>query len=340
MMVTAYHPLQITTSSHSISPYVDLEPPSEALPRWHKPVTGGITLKTIELVFATILPEHRHLARFNIHSQEGCLSVPNDQKNYRDFFENSTDAMLIIENGRFVECNSAAVTMLGYNCKGELTNASPFNLSPELQADGRCSREKSIEMMQVALEQGNHRFEWNHIGQDGTNLQVEVSLTRVETEDGFQFFCVWHDITEHKQVEAAMVESEEIYKTILMASPDDITIADLSGRLLMFSDAATTMFGYDREEGPGMTIMDFIVPEDHEIARANMMKMVQQGHSGPNEYRAIRKDRSCFDIEVNSALIRDRQGKPFRMVLIARDITFRNWCASLRSKGIWRNGIL
>jgi len=249
--------------------------------------------------------------------------VLNDQKNYRDFFENSADAMLIIENSRFVECNSAAVTMLGYNCKEELANASPFNLSPELQPDGRCSREKSIEMMQFALEQGNHRFEWNHIRQDGTDLQVEVSLTRVETDDGFQFFCVWHDITEHKQVEAAMVESEEIYKTILMASPDDISIADLSGRLLMFSDAATTMFGYDREEGPGMTIMDFIVPEDHEVARANMMKMVQQGHSGPNEYRAIRKDRSCFDIEVNSALIRDRQGKPFRMVLIARDITHR-----------------
>lgn len=245
------------------------------------------------------------------------------QRNYQAFFENSADAMLVIENGKFVECNSAAVTMLGYSCKEELTNASPFKLSPEFQSDGRSSREKSIEMMQIAQDQGNHRFEWNHTRKDKAVLPVEVSLTRIETEGGFQFFTVWRDITECKQVEAAMAESEKIYKTILLASPDNITIADLSGRLLMFSDAATKMFGYDREEGPGMTIMDFIVPEDHERARANMVKMVQAGHSGPNEYRAIRKDRSCFDIEVNSALIRDRQGNPFRMVMIARNITHR-----------------
>lgn len=244
-------------------------------------------------------------------------------KNYRAFFENSADAMLVIENGKIVECNAAAVTMLGFSGKKELTNASPAKLSPELQPDGRSSREKSLAMMRVAQERGNHRFEWNHMRKDETVLPVEVSLTRVEKEDGFQFFAVWRDITELKRVEAAMTESEGIYKTILMASPDDITIADLSGRLLMFSDAATKMFGYDREEGPGKTIMDFIVPEDHETARANMAKMVQEGHSGPNEYRAIRKDRSCFDIEVNSALIRDRQGNPFRMVLIARDITHR-----------------
>ncbi|MBA3007754.1 MAG: diguanylate cyclase [Desulfocapsa sp.] len=121
----------------------------------------------------------------------------------------------------------------------------------------------------------------------------------------------------------ALQASEETYKTILMASPDDITIADLSGCVIMVSEAANKMFGYDPEEGPGMSIMDFIFPEDHERARANMVKMLHGNYPGPNEYRAIRKDKSCFDIEVKSALIRDRQGNPFRMVLIARDITRR-----------------
>jgi diguanylate cyclase (GGDEF)-like protein/PAS domain S-box-containing protein len=117
--------------------------------------------------------------------------------------------------------------------------------------------------------------------------------------------------------------SEETYKAILMASPDDITIADLSGRIIMVSEAAGKMFGYDVEEGPGMSVMDFIVPEEHERAHANIMRMLQENYPGPNEYRAIRKDRSCFDIEVNNALIRDRQGNPIQMVLIARDITNR-----------------
>jgi diguanylate cyclase (GGDEF)-like protein/PAS domain S-box-containing protein len=83
------------------------------------------------------------------------------------------------------------------------------------------------------------------------------------------------------------------------------------------------MFGYDVKDGPGMSVMDFIVPEDHERAHANIVRMLYENYTGPNEYRAIRKDRSCFDIEVNNGLIRDRQGNPVQMVLIARDITNR-----------------
>ena len=138
-----------------------------------------------------------------------------------------------------------------------------------------------------------------------------------------RFATVFIDITERKRAEDAVRESQETYKTILMASPDDITIADLSGRIIMVSDAANKIFGYDPGEGPGMSVMDFIAPEDHERAHANIVKMLHGNYSGPNEYRAIRKDRSCFDIEVNNSLIHDRQGNPIRMVLIARDITDR-----------------
>ncbi len=117
--------------------------------------------------------------------------------------------------------------------------------------------------------------------------------------------------------------SEEIYKTILLASPDDITIADLSGTIIMVSEAAGEMFGYDLDEAPGMSVMNFIATEDHERARENIVKMLHGDYPGPNEYRAIRKDRSYFDIEVKSALIYDSEGNPVRMVLIARDITDR-----------------
>ena len=137
------------------------------------------------------------------------------------------------------------------------------------------------------------------------------------------FATIFIDITDRKRAEDTVRESEETYKTILMASPDDITIADLSGRIIMVSEAAHKIFGYDPEEGPGMSVMDFIVPEDHERAHANIVRMFHENYPGPNEYRAIRKDRSCLDIEVNNALIRDRQGNPVRMVLIVRDITSR-----------------
>lgn len=137
------------------------------------------------------------------------------------------------------------------------------------------------------------------------------------------FATTFVDITDRKRAEDAVRESEETYKTILMASPDDITIADLSGRIIMVSEAAHRIFGYPPGEGPGMSVMDFIDPEDHERARANIVKMLEENYPGPNEYRAFRKDGSRLDIEVNNSLIRDREGNPVRMVLIVRDITSR-----------------
>lgn len=132
------------------------------------------------------------------------------------------------------------------------------------------------------------------------------------------------EIAEHKQTEEVRLESEEIYRSILNATPDDITIADLEGRILMVSPAARTMFGFNGpDEGIGMSVMDFIAPEDHERARANIARMFQGGYSGPNEYRGMRKNGTAFDIEVNSGLLRGAKGQPIKMVIIGRDITER-----------------
>ena len=136
---------------------------------------------------------------------------------------------------------------------------------------------------------------------------------------------VIHDITERKRTEEALIENEEKYRSILNASPDDITITDLEGNLLMVSPAAKKMFGYEPNfDGyEGMRLVDFIVPEDHERAQSNIRLMYQGGHLMPNEYRGVRKDQSIFDIEVNSGFVRNENGQPTKMVFIVRDITER-----------------
>jgi len=136
---------------------------------------------------------------------------------------------------------------------------------------------------------------------------------------------VIHDITERKLAEDALRESEETYRSILNASPDDITITDLNGNILMVSLAAKRMFGYDPDYDSftGMQLLDFIVPEDVARAQSNIKLMYQGGYSKPNEYRAVRKDQSIFDIEVNSGFISNAKGKVTKMVFIVRDISAR-----------------
>ena len=65
------------------------------------------------------------------------------EERFRRLFEDSADAMLLIDDSRFVECNAAAVAMLRMRSRDELLNHSPIDLSPPTQADGTPSAEKA-----------------------------------------------------------------------------------------------------------------------------------------------------------------------------------------------------
>ncbi len=132
------------------------------------------------------------------------------------------------------------------------------------------------------------------------------------------------EISEHQQAKAALQRSEERYRSILTASPDDITIADHEGRILMVSPKAFTIFGYERDaKFEGLHVTDFIVPEDRPRALANVAKLLKGIIPGPSEYRGLHRSGCILDIEVNSEFIRDPKGSPTGMVVIVRDITKR-----------------
>ncbi len=129
---------------------------------------------------------------------------------YRELFERSADAILVIDGDRFVECNDATVRMLRYQDKAELLRAHPSELSPPLQPDGRSSYEKANEMMATAFERGSHRFEWDHVRADGEIFPVEVLLTAVERDGKRMLHVVWRDITERKRLEEELRQAQRM----------------------------------------------------------------------------------------------------------------------------------
>jgi PAS domain S-box-containing protein len=137
------------------------------------------------------------------------------EKKYRDLFEKSGDAILIINNGKFIDCNQATVNMLGYNNKNELLKTHPSQLSPEYQPEGKPSLEKADEMMRIALEKGSYRFEWNHKKANGEVFPVEVLLTAINTDNENEIlYTVWRDITERKKSELQLAKNAEELKAL------------------------------------------------------------------------------------------------------------------------------
>ncbi len=141
---------------------------------------------------------------------------------YRELFEHSPDAILIIEEERFVDCNPAAARMMGFPSKQALLErysggqkegtlrAHPSEFSPPTQPDGRDSFEKAEAMMQIVLEQGSHCFEWDHLRADGEAFTVEVMLTAVDCGPKHAIHVVWREIAERKKLEQKLRQSQRL----------------------------------------------------------------------------------------------------------------------------------
>lgn len=119
-------------------------------------------------------------------------------------------------------------------------------------------------------------------------------------------------------------ESEERYRSILNACPDNITITDIDGRILLASPLALTMFScLEENQMLGRFLVDFIAPEDRERALANIALIRQGVTLGSRYYQGVRLDGSIFSAEVNSEFIRTIDRQPSKIVYVIRDISKR-----------------
>jgi len=158
------------------------------------------------------------------------------------------------------------------------------------------------------------------------NCHLDVTVTPLCDPDGkvTGSIHVAHDITGLKRAGEALQKSEQLYRSILTASPDTIAITDLERVIRMVSPAGLAMFGYgSNEELQGRAIVNFLVPEDRERARANIRLMFQGSLTGPDEYRVLRADGSSVMVEVNSDFIVGSDGRPESMIFVIRDISER-----------------
>jgi len=169
-----------------------------------------------------------------------------DQSTYQELFESALDGMLIIENECFIQCNDAAVRMLGYGAPADLLQMHPSKISPLTQPDGRRSDEKADEMIQLAVEKGHNRFEWIHLKADGTPIWIEVSLTHISSQDNRVIHVVWHNIDAKKLAEDKLIQSNKQIEEIINKFPVAIIRAETDNTSVgFFNQSFHKLVGWD-----------------------------------------------------------------------------------------------
>ena len=142
-----------------------------------------------------------------------------------------------------------------------------------------------------------------------------------------EFQAVGRDITERKQMEEALRESEERYRTIIEQSADSIYLADVeTRRILEANESFQRLLGYTLDEIPRLSVYDFVVHEKEDID--DKINQLLKGHSYfLGERRYLRKDGTLVDVEVSLSLTSYKGRSAF--CVFARDITERKQAEKL-----------
>jgi len=126
------------------------------------------------------------------------------EEKYHTLFENSTDAIFLIQDNRCIDCNARTVVMFGCESRDQIVGCSPDQFSPPRQPNGQDSREAVLEKIAAARAGQPQFFEWMQTKRNGTPFPVEVSLNTVTLGDKVMVQAIVRDITERRQAEEAI----------------------------------------------------------------------------------------------------------------------------------------
>ncbi|MCY7381933.1 MAG: PAS domain S-box protein [Microcoleus sp. CAN_BIN18] len=136
-------------------------------------------------------------------------ALQQSEAKFRSLYELTSLAVLMLDENSICDVNNATIELFGGTGKEQFVGKNPGKLSPPFQPNGRDSLSMASEMMAIAFERGNHRFDWLHQRLDGTDFPAEVVLTIIKVGNQTLIEAVVQDLTDRKLAEATLVRSEQ-----------------------------------------------------------------------------------------------------------------------------------
>lgn len=115
----------------------------------------------------------------------------------------------ITADGRFIDCNAAAVAFFGCPDRDALIGRQPDDFTPEYQSDGERSATKARRLIEAASGRTQPlSFEWTHLRHDGSLIDTVVNLRWIMLDSQPVLLCAGYDLSARKATERAQAERE------------------------------------------------------------------------------------------------------------------------------------
>ncbi len=202
------------------------------------------------------------------------------ERRYRAFFEQTNDCIIILEppSWHFTEANPSAMKLFGIKSKRELGKITPWQISPEFQMNGISSEIKALKMIETAMQNGSHSFEWKHRTFDGKLIDFLILLSRIETGGKVFLQATMRDITELKKMEKALRESQNFLQNVIDTIPLRIFWKDFNLKYLGCNKLFALDAGYNSpEELIGKDDFQMAWREEAELYRRDDEEVIRTG---------------------------------------------------------------
>jgi len=234
-----------------------------------------------------------------------------------------------IDLGPYLRDASAAVFGRGDGLPGRAWELGKVIWIPDISRQEELAR--SAPVMRRVLDAGIRMSVTIPIVCEGSVVAVMILGRREPGEPDERLIRTFMNLGDHigqyidrKRAEEALRESENLYRTLVSALPDAVTMTDLEGRVLYSSPRALELYGFaGLEETIGIKSFELIAPEDRERAGRNLGKTIAEGRIENAEYALLRKDGTRFPGELSAAVVKDAGGKPKAFIAITRDVSAR-----------------
>ena len=238
---------------------------------------------------------------------------------FRTIVENSHAGIVLIDNSYSIIYSNPEFSILtGYTQK-ELTGKD-FRIlldeeSKNLVSDRYRRRQQG--------ENVPPQYEFNVLRSDGTLRRVEIRSSVVKAQDGNSVTIAQTlDITDRKEAEKALSESEQKYRSLAETATDFIIIHDLKGNITYANKAAMEISGFG-DKLINMNIVQ-IVPDNQQknLNERGKRRIANDDSKFIFETKARTFQGKEIPMEVSSTLLR-KQGRPSGVLLVVRDISKR-----------------
>jgi PAS domain S-box-containing protein len=241
------------------------------------------------------------------------------EERYRAFTENAGEAIFVVQDGMIRFMNPSGEELSGYSME-ELAS-KPFIefIHPDdvnMVADHYTRRLKG--------EPVPTRYEFRIIRKEGSTRWGELNAVSISWEGKPAVLCFMNDVTERKQTEEVLQQSEERYRTILEEMGDGYFETDLAGNLTFVNDALCDLFGYSRQELIGMSYKVLTPEEDVKGVFEAYNRVYRTGEPLRDiNRRIIRKDGTYAYAQSSVFAIRSSKGETTGFRGVRHDITER-----------------